>query len=124
MREGGVFIIPAPTAEGVGDGVGEQRFLEKMRGAADMPSVLAELRRTGYPPGAQRAFVMAKVMEKVHVVIVGSATPDIVSQLHMIPATDMDQAFRIAAAKVGRNDLDVLIVPHALLTLPILGRGR
>ena len=41
-----------------------------------------------------------------------------------IPAADMDQAFRIAAAKVGRNDLDVLIVPHALLTLPILGRGR
>ena len=123
VREGGVFIIPAPTAEGVGDGVGEQRFLEKMRGAADMPSVLAELRRTGYPPGAQRAFVMAKVMEKAHVIIVGSATPDIVSQLHMIPAADMDEAFRIAAAKVGRNDLDVLIVPHALLTLPILGRG-
>jgi len=124
VREGGVFIIPAPTAEGVGDGVGEQRFLEKMRGAADMPSVLAELRRTGYPPGAQRAFVMAKVMEKAHVIIAGSATPDIVRQLHMIPAADMDQAFRIAAAKVGRNDLDVLIVAHALLTLPILGRGR
>ena len=124
VREGGVFIVPAPTAEGVGDGVGEQRFLEKMRGAADMPSVLAELRRTGYPPGAQRAFVMAKVMETAHVIIVGSATPDIVSQLHMIPAADMDQAFRIAAAKIGRNDLDVLIVPHALLTLPILGGGR
>jgi nickel-dependent lactate racemase len=98
--------------------VGEQRFLEKMREAADMPSLLAELRQTGYPPGAQRAFVMAKVMEKSHVIIVGSETPDVVRQAQMIPAGDMEEAFRIAAEKIGRTDLDVLIVPHALLTLP------
>jgi nickel-dependent lactate racemase len=118
VKEGGVFIVPAPTGEGAGDGVGEQRFLEKMREAADMPSLLAELRQTGYPPGAQRAFVMAKVMEKSHVIIVGSETPDVVRQAQMIPAGDMEEAFRIAAEKIGRTDLDVLIVPHALLTLP------
>jgi len=120
VKEGGVFIVPAPTGEGAGDGVGEQRFLEKMRGAADMPSLLEELRRTGYPPGAQRAFVMAKVMEKTHVIIVGSKTPEVIRQAHMIPAATMDEAFDIAAQKIGRTDLDVLIVPHALLTLPIV----
>jgi nickel-dependent lactate racemase len=118
VKEGGVFIVPAPTAEGAGDGVGEQRFLEKMKEAADMPSLLAQLRQTGYPPGAQRAFVMAKVMEKSHVIIVGSETPDVVRQARMIPAGDMEEALRIATAKIGRTDLDVLIVPHALLTLP------
>ena len=120
VKEGGVFIIPAPTGEGAGDGVGEQRFLDKMQNSADMPTLLDELRRTGYPPGAQRAFVMAKVMEKTHVIVVGSRTPDLVRQVHMLPAADMDRAFRIAAEKIGRNDLDVLIVPHALLTLPIV----
>ncbi len=120
IKEGGVLIVPAPTGEGAGDGVGEQRFLEKMQGAADMPSLLAELRRTGYPPGAQRAFVMAKVLEKSDVIVVGSETPDVVQQVHMIPAVDMDEAFRIAAEKIGRADLDLLIVPHALLTLPIV----
>jgi nickel-dependent lactate racemase len=118
VREGGVFIVPAPTGEGAGDGVGEQRFLDKMREAADMPSLLAELRGTGYPPGAQRAFVMAKVMEKSHVIIVGSETPEVVRQAQMIPAGDMEEAFRIAVDKIGRTDLEVLIVPHALLTLP------
>jgi len=120
IKEGGVLIVPAPTAEGAGDGVGEQRFLEKMQGAADMPSLLAELRRTGYPPGAQRAFVMAKVLEKSSVIVVGSETPDVVQQVHMIPAVDMDEAFRIATEKIGRTNLDLLIVPHALLTLPIV----
>jgi nickel-dependent lactate racemase len=120
VKEGGTLIVPAPTPEGAGMGVGEQRFLEEMRGAADMSSLLEELRRTGYPAGAQRAFVMAKVMEKNHVIVVGSETPDLVRQIHMIPAEHMDQAFHIATEKMGRNDLEVLIVPHALMTLPIV----
>ena len=123
VKEGGVLIVPAPTPEGAGEGVGEQRFLEEMRGAVDISALIEELRRTGYPPGAQRAFVMAKVMEKNHVIFVGSETPDLVHQMHMIPAERMDQAFHIATEKMGRNDLDVLIVPHALMTLPIVSQS-
>jgi len=63
---------------------------------------------------------MAKVLEKNHVIVVDSKTPDIVRQLHMIPVSDMDEAFHLAAKMIGREDLDVLIVPHAMLTLPIV----
>jgi hypothetical protein len=62
---------------------------------------------------------MAKVLEKTRVIIAGTMTPDVVRQLHMIPAADMDEAFRIAVAKLGRHDLNVLIVEQALLTLPV-----
>ena len=120
LKEGGVFILPVPTPEGVGQGLGEQRFLEKMGSAADAASLLAELRRTGYPPGAQRAFIMAKVLEKTHVIVVGSETPEIVEALKMIPAQNMNEAFQIAAKTWGRQDLDVLIVPHAMQTLPVV----
>ncbi len=123
IKEGGVIIIPAPTPEGAGDGVGEQRFLEKMRTASDMTALLTELRETGYLPGAQRAFVMAKVLEKVSVIIVDSRTPDIVRQTHMIPVSGMDNALKVAAERIGRDNLDVLIVPHSLQTLPIVRRG-
>jgi nickel-dependent lactate racemase len=119
VKPGGFLIVPAPCQEGAGEGVGEQRFLEKMRDARDMPSLLAELRRTGYPPGAQRAFVMAKVMEVNPVVIVGSECPDIVRQAKMIPAATMEEALDMAAESLG-PELDVLIVPHALLTLPVV----
>ena len=120
LKEGGVFVLPAPTPEGVGQGLGERRFLEKMASAAGASSLLAELRRTGYPPGAQRAFIMAKVLEKTHVVVVGSETPEIVEALKMIPAQNMNEAFQIAAETLGRQDLDVLIVPHAMQTLPVV----
>jgi nickel-dependent lactate racemase len=119
VKPGGFYILPARCEEGAGEGVGEQRFLEKLREATDMTSLLEELRRTGYPPGAQRAFIMAKVMEECGVIIVGSECPDIVRQAKMVPAADMAEAFHIVTGKLGPN-LDVLIVPHALLTLPVL----
>ena len=119
VKPGGFLIIPARCQEGAGEGAGEQRFFEKMRDARDMPSLLAELRRTGYPPGAQRAFIMAKVLEVNPVIIVGAECPEIVRAAKMIPAATMEEALSMAADALG-PELDVLIVPHALLTLPVV----
>jgi nickel-dependent lactate racemase len=119
VKLGGFLIIPARCQEGAGEGVGEQRFLQKMRDARDMSSLLAELRRTVYPPGAQRAFIMAKVMEMNPVIIVGAECPEIVREAKMVPAATMEEALGMAAESLG-PELDVLIVPHALLTLPVV----
>ena len=119
VKEKGIFIVPAPTEEGAGHGFAERCFFETLRGAVDMESLLAELRQSGYPPGGQRAFIMAKVLEKTRVIMAGTVTPEVVRQLHMTPAADMDEAFRIAAENQGRHDLEVLIVEQALLTLPV-----
>jgi nickel-dependent lactate racemase len=119
VKEGGFLIIAAPCQEGAGEGTGEQRFYETIKSASDMPTLLDELRRTGYPPGAQRAFVMAKVLEKAHVVVVGSERPDVIRDCKMIPAATMVEALDLVARELG-DQLDVLIVPHAMLTLPIV----
>jgi len=119
VRPGGYFIIPARCEEGAGAGVGEKRFFAAMRDAPDIRSILDDARKNGYPPGQQRAFVMAKVLEESNVVIVGSEHPDLVSACKMIPAATMEEALELAASKLGPT-CDVLIVPHALLTLPVL----
>jgi len=119
LRPGGCFIIPARCEEGAGSGVGEQRFLSAMRDAPDIHYILEDARRNGYPPGQQRAFVVAKVLEKTDVIIVGSECPDIVAACKMIPAASIDDALKIATTKVGTS-CDVLIVPHAMLTLPVV----
>jgi len=116
---GGYFIIPARCEEGAGAGVGEQRFFSAMRDAPDVQFILDDARRNGYPPGQQRAFVMAKVLEQSNVVIVGSECPDLVAACKMIPAATMEEALDLAASKLG-SSCDVLIVPHAMLTLPVL----
>jgi nickel-dependent lactate racemase len=119
IRPGGFFIIPARCEEGAGAGVGEQRFLAAMRDAPDIRFILEDARRNGYPPGQQRAFVMAKVLEQNKVVIVGSACPDLVRSCKMIPAGTMEEALELAGQELGRT-CRVLIVPHALLTLPVV----
>ncbi len=119
IRPGGYFIIPARCEEGAGAGVGEQRFLAAMQDAPDIQFILDDARRNGYPPGQQRAFVMAKVLENTNVIIVGSECPDLIADCKMIPAATMQEALEIAASSLG-IDCDVLIVPHAMQTLPVL----
>jgi nickel-dependent lactate racemase len=119
VHPGGFFIIPARCEEGAGSGVGEQRFLAAMRDAPSIQFILEDARKNGYPPGQQRAFVMAKVLEQAQVVIVGSECPELVSACKMIPAATMDDALRLASDKLGPS-CKVLIVPHAMLTLPII----
>jgi nickel-dependent lactate racemase len=119
VRKGGFFIIPARCEEGAGAGVGEQRFLAAMRDAPNVQFILDDARKNGYPPGQQRAFVMAKVLEESNVIIVGSECPDLVAACKMIPAATMEEAIAFASAKLG-SACDVLIVPHAMLTLPVI----
>jgi nickel-dependent lactate racemase len=119
VKSGGVIIIAAPCQEGAGEGVGEQRFLTAMRDAPDARALLCDARANGYPPGQQRAFVMAKVLEDAEVIVVGADCPDVVADCMMTPAETMGAALEIAQQRMG-TDLDVLIVPHALQTLPIV----
>ena len=119
VKPGGYLIIPARCEEGAGAGVGEQRFFKAMRDAPDVQFILDDARKNGYPPGQQRAFVMAKVLEEAKVVIVGSECPDLVRDCKMIPAETMEEALKLAEADLG-PECDVLIVPHAMLTLPVL----
>ena len=119
VKPGGYFIIPARCEEGAGAGVGEQRFFAAMRDAPNIQFILDDARKNGYPPGQQRAFVMAKVLEEANVIIVGSECPDLVAACKMIPAATMEEALGLAASKLGPA-CDVLIVPHAMLTLPVL----
>lgn len=111
--------MPATCPEGVGRGLGETRFHQLMKSARKPADIVEAARRDGYPAGGQRAFVLAKVLESCEVVVVGCAYPTLVQDLKMIPAQDMAEAFRFVARKHGKG-ADVLIVPHALLTLPVV----
>lgn len=119
VKPGGFLIVPARCDEGAGEGVGEQRFFEAMRDAPDVQAILCDAREDGYPPGQQRAFVMAKVLEEARVVIVGGECPEVISACKMTPAATMDEALALASRELG-SQLEALIVPHALLTLPVV----
>jgi nickel-dependent lactate racemase len=119
VREGGIIILPAPLPEGAGEGEGEKRFYRALSGAPSPRAVIENARANGYPPGGQRAFIVAKVLEHCSIIVVGARDPDLVRGAHMEPVATMDEALALVAARLGPT-ADILIVPHATLTLPVV----
>jgi len=108
LRPGGRVVIPAKLEEGAGEGRGEQRFYERLSAAAT-PEGLYEEMRTGYEPGAQRAFVLARTLREHDLWITNSQHPAVVEECLMTAANSIEDAVEPGS--------DVLVVPDALNTL-------
>jgi nickel-dependent lactate racemase len=108
LRAGGRVVIPAELPEGAGEGTGEKRFY-KWLSEADSADALYEEMRTGYDPGAQRAFVVARALCEHEVYVTNSDAPDVVEECLMGARESVEEAIDPGS--------DVLIVPDALNTL-------
>ena len=118
VREGGVLIVPAPLPEGAGSGPSEERFYRALSEAASREALVADAPARGYPPGRQRASVVAEVLRRCTVVIVGARDADLVRRAHLVPAATMDEALALVAARCGAH-AEMLVVPRATQTLPV-----
>ena len=112
LREGGRLVVPARLQEGAGDGTGEQRFYRRLRGASDADSLYREMRE-GYEPGAQRAFVVARVLRDHDLSVTNSESPAVVEDCLMHAEDDVADALEAGS--------EVLVVPDALNTLLVDG---
>ena len=127
LLPGAPIILPAAIPEGAGQGTGEARFFELLAGAESPAALVAQLRRTGFPAGAQRAYILAQVLIDHPVIVAGAQRPDIARACHMHTVADMPAALALAE-QIARQHfgiaapipLNYLIVPDALLTLPRL----
>ncbi|MCS7131790.1 MAG: nickel-dependent lactate racemase, partial [Hadesarchaea archaeon] len=114
VREGGVIVLAAPCPEGVGD----QRF-EAMFACAETPSELvAKGKRLGFEPGEQRAYMLARVLERVQVVVAGSVLPSSVLRRMFLGSSPSIQEALVGAFNTLGRDAKVLVIPHSLLTIP------
>jgi nickel-dependent lactate racemase len=125
VRPGGAFIVPARCDEGAGQGAGERNFFAAMRDAPSIESILDDARQNGYPPGQQRAFILARVLAENPIIIAGAEDPGVITQAKLRAAPTLEAALADAIALLGPRPsaappLEVLIVPHALLTLPVV----
>ena len=108
LREGGRVVVPAALPEGAGEGTGERRFHERLSAADDAES-LYETMRSGYDPGAQRAFVLARALRDHDIYVTDSRAPSVVENC-------LVEAEATVADAVDPGS-EVLVVPDALNTL-------
>lgn len=127
LLPGAPILLPAPIPEGAGEGAGERRFFDALSNATSPQQLLDDLRRTGFPAGAQRAYILAQVLVHHPIIVVGAQHPDVVRACHMHAVPDMaagialaDRLARETFNLASDAPLEFLDVPHALLTLPRL----
>jgi nickel-dependent lactate racemase len=108
LRSDGRIVVPAELPEGAGEGTGEQRFHEWLSGARSAEALYKQM-RTGYEPGAQRAFVVARVLREHEINVTNSAARDVIEDCLMTAHERVEDAIEPGS--------DVLVVPDALNTL-------
>jgi nickel-dependent lactate racemase len=108
LRADGRVVVPAELSEGAGEGTGERRFHDRLAGA-DSAETLYESMQSGYEPGAQRAFVVARTLRDHDVYVTDSEAPEVVERC-LLKARD-------SVADAVDEGSDVLVVPDALNTL-------
>jgi nickel-dependent lactate racemase len=120
VRRGGAIIVPAACPEGPGEGVGERRFFAAM--AEPREAMVARLREGAFLPGEQRAYIMARVLEDVNVIFAGPLDPEPLRAMGFLTAPDLQGAVSMAGDITGQP-ARLLVVPHALLTLPVVAEA-
>lgn len=119
VRKGGVIIVPAECPEGAGEGVGEQRFRVVMADPGGPQTIIERARAEGIRPGEQRAYIMARVLEDVTVIVAGALNPEDVKEIGFVACDSIESALEYATTITG-VPATALVVPHALLTLPVV----
>jgi nickel-dependent lactate racemase len=124
VREGGAIIVPAQLEEGAGEGAGEQRFLAALE-RADSPAAVVDEARRHFAGGEQRAVMVALTLQHCLVIVAASEAPEVVRLAKLRAAVDVEEALDIAYEHIGRPErASVLLVPHALHTLPVVTTGE
>ncbi len=120
VRPGGAIIIPARCEEGIGDGPGERRFAELLRHPEGHAGIIRDARQNGIQAGAQRAYIMAMVLEQADVIVAGAVNPDAISGLGFRTSPDIETALAELAPDANGMERSLLVAPYALQTLPVV----
>ncbi|HQG53992.1 MAG TPA: lactate racemase domain-containing protein [Thermoleophilia bacterium] len=118
LAESGTIVLCADLPRGAGDGPGERNFAALLAGAEAPAELVLRGLREPLGPGGQRAFVVARVLERAQIAVVGARGIDAEALRAMgfeAPATVAD-ARAAAEASLGRRPR-VLAVADAVTTV-------
>lgn len=114
VKENGTIVLIAECREGFG----EKTFEEWMRKAATPEEPLQWI-KTNFVLGGHKAVGFCKVLKKASIFLCSNMEEGIVKEIFMIPFSDPQQAINAAIERHGRS-ADVLLMPHANSTLPVI----
>lgn len=113
VKPGGVIVMVAKSQCGHGGDVFYQTFREERNLQAMMDTFLARSPQETIPDQWQSQ-IFARLLQKATVIYVSEVSPSIIEDMHMIPATTVDQAMEIAKNLVQNPDYQVTLIPDGV----------
>ena len=114
VKEGGIIILLASCAEGLGEEVFERWIM-----ASETPEKMIQDIQSNFELGGHKAAAIALVREKAKIFIVSDLDKTIAEKIFMESFNSMEEALKHAFELVG-SDAQVVLMPYGGSTLPIL----
>ena len=102
VNEGGVIIMLASAT----DGTGGDEFRDSMRAKSDPSEIYADIMcrgRNETVPDQWMTQILSRILMRAAVIYVSEADADLIRDYHMIPASSLDEAMKIARRLKGDN---------------------
>ena len=106
VAEGGLIVLCAELPDGAGEGPGERNFLRVLAATASPAALLERALHEPLGPGGQRSFVVARVLERFRLAVVGAADPAFLGPLEHLGVAafgSVDAALAAEDARLGRR---------------------
>lgn len=111
VKEGGVIIVCASCAEGLGEACFE-RWMKEMA-----PLERIEEIKRNFQLGGHKAAAIAMVSQKADIFLVSDLPEEFVKRIYLDPCSSIEEAMERAYRKCG-EDAKVIVMPYAGSTLP------
>ncbi len=116
LAPGGLLVVCADTPDGPGKGPGERNFAALLAATASPAALVARGLAEPLGPGGQRAWVVARVLERHRIAVVGALDPAALAGLHVDCRATVEEAVTEHERRLGRR-ARVLAVADATATV-------
>lgn len=118
LMRGGSLILPVDGwADALEDSEESRVFYDALTNAPTPDRVIEQLQGRSLKKGEDRAYLLAHVMQRHHVIAAGAPREQLVRNSHFVPSQDVREAGELAESFAGHTPR-ALVVRHARRNLP------
>lgn len=115
-KKNGVIVIFAECIDGIGRG--HETFYNLMAEAKSPDEVLERIRHEEPIKDQWEAQILAQILKNVNVILVTkNIKPSLIEEMHMIPASNPDEAVK-EAYRIAGKDAKIIIIPEGPYVIP------